>query len=208
MLRMKKRLLLATGNPGKLGEMRQGLVALQNLGWELLSLKDLGIKTEPEETGKTFRENALLKARFYAELTSIPSLADDGGFVIPTLNFEPGVFSRRWLGKDSSDEQLIAHTLKKMQPYKGKDRVSYLELVLCFYDPQSLKALFENEKIYGVVASAPTARRIKGFPYRALLKVEPYQKYYDELTESEHHAVNHRLRALGKIVPKLLNLYA
>lgn len=204
---MKKQLLLATGNPGKLGEMKSGLTTLVEEGWELLGLKDLGIETEPEENGKTFRENALLKARFYADLTSLPSLADDGGFVIPILNFEPGIYSRRWLGDDSTDEALIQHTLKKMQPYKGKDRAAYLELVLCFFDPQSKKEIYENEKIRGVIANTPTSHRIKGFPYRALLKVEPYDKYYDELSKEEHHAVNHRLRALSKIVPKLVSLY-
>jgi len=204
---MKKRLLLATGNPGKLGEMKNGLKVLANLGWELVGLTDLGINSEPEETGKSFRENALLKARYYANLSSLPSIADDGGFIIPVLNFEPGIYSRRWLGYDSSDDALIAHTLAKMQPYKGKNREAYLELVLCFYDPQFGTEIFENEKIRGTIADKPTTKRIKGFPYRALLKVEPYDKYYDELLETEHRVVNHRLRALAKIVPKLQKLY-
>jgi len=205
---MKKQLLLSTGNPGKLGEMRIGLKPLSDQGWQLLSLNEVGIVTDPEETGATFQENALLKAQFYAQQAGIPALSDDGGFVIPVLNYEPGVRSRRWLGRESTDQELIDYTLKKMQPFQGRHRRAYLELVLCFYDPAQAYTLYENEKINGTVAFSPATHRVEGFPYRALLKVEPYHKYYDELSEAEHQSVNHRLRALAKLTPKLIKHYA
>jgi XTP/dITP diphosphohydrolase len=172
-----------------------------------LSLADLKINHEPEETGQTFAENAELKARHYARLAKMPALADDGGFVIPYLNNQPGVRSARWLGKNSNDENLIEHTLKKLKKAKNNERAAYLELVLCFFDPQRKLSLYENEKISGFVASKPTKKRIKGFPYRALLKVSPFNKYYDELSPQEHAQANHRLKALSQLQQKLNNYY-
>ena len=202
-----KKLLLATGNPGKLQEMRQGLSGLMEVGFQLLSLSDLDITVEPKETGTTFKENAELKARYYANLAQIPTLADDGGFVIPYLNGEPGVHSARWLGENSDEEALINHTLRKLEKAKGQERYAYLQLVLCFLDPISGNLLFESEKIDGRVADKSCERRINGFPYRALLKVFPFKKYYDDLSLEEHVQVNHRLKALKKLEIKLKQIY-
>ena len=202
-----KRLLLATNNPGKLGEMKTGLLPLVAAGWQLLSLKDFQITSHPEEIGTTFKDNAILKAKHYADLSGVPTLSDDGGFVIPALNNEPGVRSRRWLGYEGTDEELIDYTLKRLKEAKAQDRSAYLELVLCFYDPLHELTLFENERIAGEITFAPSPRRIKGFPYRALLKVKPYGKYYDDLTPEEHDKVNHRFKALRKIVGQIKSLY-
>ncbi|OGK64394.1 hypothetical protein A2313_00725 [Candidatus Roizmanbacteria bacterium RIFOXYB2_FULL_41_10] len=201
------KLLLATSNPGKLAEMRQGLTDLLKKGWQLLSLADLEISQSPEETGQSFKENAELKARYYAQKTRLPVLADDGGFVIPYLNGEPGVRSARWLGNDSSENNLIKHTLNKLENARDKQRQAYLELVVCFYDPVKEILLFENEKIAGIVAGKPSAKRVFGFPYRALLKVEPFNQYYDELSPKQHFQVNHRLRALKKLRNQLDQYY-
>ena len=81
-----KNILVATHNPAKLEELRFGLKKLEELGITLLSLNDVGVEKEPEETGKTFEENSLLKAKFYSNLTGLPTIADDGGLVIPYLN--------------------------------------------------------------------------------------------------------------------------
>jgi len=179
------RLLLSTHNPGKLKEMKQGLADLSKRGWLLLSLQDLQIAKEPEETGATFKDNALLKARYYAQQAKMPVIADDGGFVIPYLNGEPGVKSARWLGENSDETKLVEHTLLRLKNAKGKQRAAYLELVLCFFDPHKNLTLFENEKITGIVAQKPTSKRLAGFPYRSLLIVNRFNKYYDDLTEQE-----------------------
>src|SRR3989344_5109954 len=93
-----KTLLIATHNTAKLKELKLGLRDLEKQGVKIITLNDLKISKNPEETGKTFRENAILKAKFYADLTNLPTIADDGGIIIPLLNNEPGVKSRRWLG--------------------------------------------------------------------------------------------------------------
>lgn len=202
-----KKILIASTNPGKIAEIKTGLQILKRHGVDILTLSDVIVgDKEPEETGATFQENALIKARFYAKLTGLPVLADDGGLVIPYLNNEPGVRSKRWLGNEASDQKLIDHTLLKLREAKGKDRTAYLELSLCFYDPKAGKTIFETEKIIGHISEVPTKKRVAGFPYRALMVIDKYNKFYDELTKQEHKQVNHRLIALKRLTKKIGDL--
>ena len=202
-----RKILIASTNPGKITELNTGLQILKKLGVDIITLSDVIVgEDQPEENGKTFQENALIKAKFYAQLTELPVLADDGGLVIPYLNNEPGVRSKRWLGYDASDQKLIDHTLLKLRGAKGKERSAYLELCLCFYDPKTNKVIFEKEKIAGHISEEPTKKRVAGFPYRALLVVDKYNKFYDELTKEEHMKVNHRLKALKRLTKRIKDL--
>ena len=209
-----KTILIATHNQAKLSELKLGLQNLKKLGIKIVSLRDLRIKDEPPETGKTFQENAEIKARFYGDLTKLPVIADDGGLVIPYLNNGPGVKSRRWLGRESTDEELIQHTLVHLKGVKKADRTAYLETCICFYSPVSSNPqgsrnpegsviICEQEKIKGFIAAKPSPRRIDGFPYRALFIVSKFNKYYDDLTEKEHNEINHRLKALKRLVKRI-----
>lgn len=202
---MTNRLLIATHNPGKINELKNGLSSLKIAGIEVTTLNDVGVGDEPEETGATFKDNALLKAKYYSEKTGLPTIADDGGLVIPYLNGEPGVKSSRWLGYKATDEELIAHTLHRLQKAKGTDRKAYLELVLCFYDPAAKSTEFETERISGTIVDTPSKKSQKGFPYRAILIVDRFNKYYDELSRDEHEKINHRLIALKRLTPKILS---
>jgi len=202
--KVNKKILIATFNPAKQKEIEIGLIDLKKRGFLLLSLRDLKIKAKVEETGKTFCENAKLKAKFYAELTGYPTIADDGGLIIPYLNNEPGVKSRRWLGYEASDEELIKHTLLHLRGVKGVDRTAYLQVCLCFYDPKTKKIISEQEKIKGYIAEKPSGKATDGYPFRALFIVEKFNKYYDELTEEEHWQINHRLKALKRLVHKII----
>ena len=211
------KLLLATHNPAKIRELKLGLQELKKSGIKLVTLKSLKIRSKPRETGKTFRENAVIKARYYANLSRLPTVADDGGLSIPFLRNEPGVRSRRWLGFEASDEQLINYTLSQLKGVSLKLRRAYLETCICFYKPgytpQGLIknepanpegcVICEQEKIHGYIAEKPCPQYAKGFPYRALLIVKKFNKYYDELTEVEHQAINHRLKALKRLVKKI-----
>lgn len=201
-----KKILIATHNPGKIAEFKRGLKKLSDRGIKIVTLKDVGVEDKPEETGKTFKENALIKAKFYSQKTGLPALADDGGLVIPYLKGEPGVKSARWLGREATDQELITNTLIRLKNAKNKQRKAYLELFICFYDPDKNKQIFANTKINGHIANRPNHVVIKGFPYRALLIIDNYNRYYDDLTENEHKTVNHRLLALKKIV-KNINIY-
>lgn len=199
-----KKILIASGNPGKIIEIKIGLQELKSLGINILTLNDVKIgETKPEENGKTFKDNALIKAKFYADLTHIPVVSDDGGLVIPYLNNEPGVKSRRWLGYEASDEELINHTLYNLRGCTGSKRIAFLETCLCFYNPQTGKTIFETQKIAGHISEIPSSKRTAGYPFRAVFIVDKFNKYYDQLTEEEHQQVNHRLKALKRLVTKI-----
>lgn len=227
-----KNLLIATHNKAKLKELKFGLQNLEKHGVKIVSLADLRITSEPHETGKTFQENAEIKARFYADLTNLPAIADDGGLVIPYLNNGPGVKSRRWLGHEATDEELIQHTLVHLRGVKYSDRTAYLQTCVCFYLPkfnndsgqvrmtkqmpkpirqaQGKQVQYDNnvviceeEKIRGYIAERPSPRRIEGYPFRALFIVDKFKKYYDELTDKEHQQINHRLKALKRLVKRI-----
>lgn len=200
-----KKILIATHNQAKLIELKMGFSKLENIGIKILTLTDVGIDKDPEETGKTFQENAELKARYYAGLTNLPTIADDGGIMIPYLNNEPGIKSKRWMGREATDEELIAFTLSRLHGSTGLKRTAYIKTCLAFFTPGG-QIFFEEEQIKGHIAEKSSNRSTDGYPYRALFMVEKYNKYYDELTEKEHQEVNHRLIALKRLTKKIEDL--
>lgn len=201
-----KKLLIATTNQGKLAEIRKYLA---DLPIELVGLKDLNINDKVEETGKTFEENAIIKATFYQKLSGLTTLADDGGFEIDALNEEPGIKSHRWIDpkREATDEELIKFTLKKMSGIPNNKREAQLRLVLVLVTLKG-KVYTVEEKIRGIVPFEPSPLRTKGFPYRALLYLPEINKYYDEfvLTPQENAKYNHRKRAVEKLKPLIRSL--
>jgi XTP/dITP diphosphohydrolase len=195
------KLLIATHNPAKKQELKEGFSRFKNLS--LLSLDDLHISADPEETGSTFFENAQLKARYFAKLSGLPTVADDGGIEIDALGGEPGVHSKRWLGYDATDEEMIAYTLKKLQNIPIEKRTAHFTVCLYYINPLTGMETSVTESVNGAIGMYPSGKARKGFPYRALFIVDTYNKYYDELTEAEHKAVNHRLKAVKKLAQKI-----
>lgn len=198
---MENKILIGSHNQGKINEIKIFIESLsKNL--HILSLNDLNVDEEPEEIGETFLDNAILKAKFYFEKIKIPTIADDGGLIIPYLNNEPGVKSKRWLGYAASDEELINYTLERLKEAKDEERIAFLETCVCYYNGENL--VWEQEKVKGYIAKEPSKNRIKGYPFRSLFIVEEFNKYYDELTEEEHSMVNHRIKALKKLMNRIL----
>jgi len=198
-----KKILIATTNKAKLEEIKNGLKSLLKQKINLLTLTDVGVEEKPEEKGKTFCENAKIKAKFFAKKTNLPTLADDSGLIIPYLNNEPGVKSRRWLGYEATDQELINYTLERLKNTPQEKRKAYLQVCLCFFDPLSQKIFFEEEKIEGFIAEKQIEKVTFGYPFRSLFIVKKFNKYYDELTEKEHQQINHRLIALKKLIKKI-----
>ncbi len=195
-----KKLLIATTNPGKLAEIR---TFLSDIPVELVSLSDVGITTQVEETGTTFEENAILKAKSYAQMSGLMTLADDGGFEIDALRGEPGVKSHRWVhsDRDSTDEELIAYTFTRMSDIPEKKRGARLVLVLALVVPGSPIIATAKESIRGIVPLAPSTVRHEGFPYRSILFLPELMKFYDHMsfTPEETERYNHRKKALEKL---------
>jgi Xanthosine triphosphate pyrophosphatase len=199
-----KKILIATTNKAKLEEIKNGLKPLLKQKIKFLTLTDVRVEEKPKESGKTFCENAKIKAEFYAQKTGLPTLADDGGLLIPYLNNEPGIKSRRWLGYEASDEELINYTLERLKNVPKEKKIAYLQVCLCFFDPKTKKIFFEEEKIEGFIAKKPSGKATFGYPFRALFIVKNFNKYYDELSKKEHQEINHRLIALKRLTKKIL----
>jgi len=197
------KLLIATTNLAKLAEIKE---FLSDLPIECVGLEDMGITQTVDETGATFEENAVLKAKTYAEISGIPTLADDGGLEIDALHGEPGVHSHRWIHKDreDEDEELIGHVIERMKRIPKSKRGAQLRLVLALVLPEGTVKTSEGV-IRGVIGTKPSSYRRKGFPYRSLLYLPEIKKFYnhDELTDEENKAYNHRRKALVSLKPFL-----
>ena len=116
-----QRVVLATSNPGKVREFQ---ILLAPMGLEIISQSDLGVSS-PEETGLTFIENALIKARHAARMTGLPAIADDSGLVVPALNGMPGLYSARYAGLNASDGENVVRLLNDMAMLSDHDRIGY-----------------------------------------------------------------------------------
>jgi XTP/dITP diphosphohydrolase len=201
------RVLIGTTNPAKIREHR---ALLSDLPIELVTLEQIGTPPEVEETGRTFVENALIKARAYAAWSGLATLADDGGLTIDALNGEPGVRSKRWIdGRDSSDDELIAYTLERLRGLPVDQRGAAMKIAVALAVPPSRvrpspaggrghEVVGEGE-IRGYVPFEASPRRDPGFPFRSVFKVAGLDKYYIDLTPEEHERFNHRRQAVEPI---------
>lgn len=194
-----RQLLIATRNSGKLSELRS---FLSDLPLKIVSLADLKIQEKTKETGKTYEENAVKKARFYARKSGLPTIADDGGIEIRALGGEPGIKSRRWVdGKaEASDEELISYTLKRLKNIPPRYRQAQFRAVLALAIPGN--GVYTSEGIVkGIIAQKPIVKRKRGYPYRSLFYLPPIKKYYleDELTPKETQKYNHRAKAIKRL---------
>lgn len=207
------KLLIATHNPSKKKELQHIFASVLPADIELVTLTDVGITDDVEETGATFEENASLKARHYAQLSNLPTIADDGGICIDALGGEPGVHSKRWMGREASDQELIDYCLLKMNGVAENERTAAFQVVLAFCDPgerdtnNNLVVHLATGKTTGHIAQKAHTTVLPGFPYRALLIVDPFHKYYDELTPAEHAQVNHRVDAASHLADDILAWY-
>ncbi len=200
------KLLIATHNPAKLQEIKGFLCPLLPQ-MQIVSLSDLHIQVEPEETGRTFLENAKLKAEYYAAISQLPTLADDGGLSIEILHGEPGVKSNRWPGHRGSDQELITYCLSRMQGIDMKNRNAQFETCMYFFDPSTKKSTHASGIVNGTISETPDSTITPGYPYRSVFLVDSFHKYYTELSHEEHAQINHRLKALKQIAQQLKTWY-
>jgi XTP/dITP diphosphohydrolase len=187
------KILIGTGNPAKVKEYKK---LLKPHGLDVLAASDLGI-IEPEEVGQTFEQTAIDKAKHYYEKSGIPTLVDDGGFEIDALNGEPGVKSKRWVGREMSDEEIIREVFKRMQGIPTEQRTSRHKIVMALATPYGI--FVSQGQIDGVVPERPHKKRVEGFPYHSIMYLPNYNKYWIELNKKEDEILNHRKVALEKI---------
>ena len=190
-----KKLLIATGNPGKIREYKEIFKQLK-LPIKLISLKELRIKEKAEETGKTFRENAVIKAKLFSKLSNIPTLSDDAGIEIDYLKGEPGVKSRRWLGHEMTDEEIINTALKKLEGVPKGKRSAQLKAVIGLNFPPGKKIYTFEGVLKGFIAKKPIKKRLKGYPFRSIFIPFGDKKYLGQSS-----IVAHRKKAVEKSLP-------
>lgn len=197
------RLLLATNNKGKVVEMSE---ALADLPLDILKPQDLNITEKPEETGHTYAENALQKARFYhARSEGGPAiLADDSGIIIEALANELGTHTRRWgAGPDVSDKEWIDFFLNRMRSEENKR--ARFQCCLVYIDPNGTEHLFTGE-CDGMITDDLEAEYLPGLPISACFKPDGFDTVFSALSVEEKNRVSHRGKALQLLRQHLMNL--
>ncbi|NLX70052.1 MAG: XTP/dITP diphosphatase [Clostridiales bacterium] len=188
-----RRIIAATNNPGKIVEIRQ---ILNDLPFEILSLKDAGINIKVEEDGDSFEENALKKALEIHKFTGQSVLADDSGLEVAALNGQPGVYSARFAGENATDEENNAKLLKMMElvPFEKRQAVFRCVIVLVRHDGMILRA---TGACCGKIGFTPAGKG--GFGYDPLFIVDGLDKTFAELTPEEKNVISHRGIALKNL---------
>ncbi|MEA2517934.1 MAG: XTP/dITP diphosphohydrolase [Chloroflexota bacterium] len=209
----RPRLVVATHSAHKLAELRD-LLLLEH--GELVSLTDLGIDDEPEETGTTFATNARIKARFGARRTGLPALADDSGLEVDALGGGPGVRTRRYAGPNATDvdnnTKLLAALTGIPAEARGARYICVLALALPASTPDAAAPAAPTIRLVqgttrGRIATEP--RGTGGFGYDPIFEPAgepPGGRTFGQWTAAEKHAVSHRGRAARRMTPILRDL--
>ncbi|MDB6088551.1 MAG: non-canonical purine pyrophosphatase, rdgB/HAM1 family [Gammaproteobacteria bacterium] len=192
------RVVLASGNSGKLRELT---TLLAPLGFELVAQSVLGIHSPPE-TGATFMENALIKARHAARSAKGAALADDSGVEVDALGGRPGVYSARFAGENASDEDNVHKMRAELHGVPAEFRQARYHCVIVFVrGPEDPEPLFAHGTWEGQIALEP--RGAGGFGYDPIFIPAGLHRTAAEMTSVEKNAVSHRARALLALVTEL-----
>lgn len=194
----RQKIVLATGNKGKVKEMAD---VLSGFGFEVIAQSEFGIES-PEETGLTFVENALLKARYAAKMTGLPAIADDSGLAVDALGGAPGLYSARYAGVDGDDaanrQKLLAEMAAVADGERGAKFVSCIVLLQHETDPTPKIALGE---CFGTILREE--RGSNGFGYDSLFFYPPKNCSFAELETAEKKQLSHRAMALQSLKQQL-----
>ncbi len=195
------KLLVATHNQGKVTEFAE---ILQDLAIEWLSLDDVGVGQDVEETGRTFRENSVLKARAYAAETGLLTLADDSGLAVDALDGAPGVYTARYGGEGLTAVQRYQKLLNDIKNVPEPRRTARFRCVIVLAAPDGT-ILGESEGVCeGRIALEPVGDN--GFGYDPVFYLPQFNKTMAQLPAAQKHQISHRGQAVQAIVPRLRKL--
>lgn len=184
-----EKILAASNNPNKIREIK----AILGDMYQVLSLKEAGVESDPEETGKTFAENALIKARAGMKASGMPCIADDSGLCVEALHGAPGVYSARYSGEGATDEKNNALLMKNLEGVTDRRAKFVSAIAMVFPDGRTVTA--EGECPGTVIDEH---RGNNGFGYDPYFLVEEYGKTFAELSGDIKNRISHRARALEK----------
>ena len=190
---MPTRLLLASQNPGKLGEMK---LLVEGLPFEIVGPDDLGIRESPDETGATFIENARLKALYYAGRSGLLAVADDSGLSVDALGGAPGLHSARFGGEGASNADRNRLLLEKLADVAVEKRGAHFTSALAIAKGDAI--VFETEEsVFGFIATEE--RGSNGFGYDPLFYYPAFERTFAEVPRSDKDRVSHRGKAFAKL---------
>ena len=187
-------IILATNNKAKVKEISE-MMSGSDITFE--SLADAGINVEVEETGTTFEENALLKAREICKLSGKPTISDDSGLEIDALDGAPGIYSSRFMGEDTSYDIKNNALIEKLENVADTDRTARFRCCMALVLPDGREFVTEGA-MEGIIAREP--KGINGFGYDPILFIPEYNRTSAELSSEEKNNISHRGEALRKMI--------
>ena len=194
------KIVFATTNEGKVKEIKE---ILGDFPIEVVSMKEMGITADIEENGATFEENSLIKARALVKLTGLPALADDSGLEVDYLNGEPGIYSARYLGRDTGYDYKNNYIIDKLSGAKGEDRSARFVCVISLVLPDG-REFVERGVVEGLIGYEQKGEN--GFGYDPIFYLPEYGKTSAELPPEEKNRISHRGKALTAMKKLIVTL--
>lgn len=202
---MPKKLVIATRNLGKIVEFRRILNAISDGAVELIGTDEFPELMDVEETGTTFAENALLKARYTAKVTGLPAIADDSGLCVDALGGRPGLFSARWAGVHGNDKANVVKVLAELEQVPDAKRGAYFICVAALVMPDGREAVAEGF-FHGSILHEPVGDN--GFGYDPIFLPLGMSRSAAQLSAQEKDAISHRGKSLRAIAPHVMEMLA
>ena len=194
------KIVFATTNAGKIKEIKE---ILADFDVEVASMKEMNITADIEENGATFEENSLIKARAVSKLTGLPALADDSGLEVDYLNGEPGIYSARYLGRDTDYDYKNNYIIKKLKDAKDEERSARFVCVISLVLPDGRefvkKGVMEGRIGYEIKGE-------NGFGYDPIFYLPEYGKTSAEISAEEKNKISHRGKALSAMKKLIASL--
>jgi len=202
---MSHKLVLATRNQGKITEFRRILDALAPGAIELIGVVQFPDLVDVDETGSTFEENSLLKARYTCHATGLPAIADDSGLCVDALNGDPGIFSARWAGTHGNDQANLEKVLDQLKDVPDEKRTARFMCVASLVLPDGREQVAEG-RFEGHILHAPVGEN--GFGYDPIFQPLGLSISSAQMSAEEKDLVSHRGKSLRSIAPHVIQLLA
>ena len=193
------KILIATTNIGKIKEFQE--ILNKKKIFEIFTLNDLNISVDVEEKGNTFEENAEIKATFYSKLSKMPTISEDSGLVIDSLNGEPGIYSARYGGENLNDNDRVELVLKKMTKIHKEERSARFISVICGVGFGS-RSLFSRGELEGFISSSKQGKN--GFGYDPIFSPIGDNATLATKEIDEKNKISHRRKSIEIFLNKLI----
>lgn len=200
---MSKKLVIATRNAGKIVEFRRILDAISEGAIDLVGIDQFPEIVDVEETGTTFEENALLKARYTAAMTGLPAISDDSGLCIDALGGSPGIFSARWAGRHGNDKANCEKVLDELREVTDEDRGAHFICVAALVMPDGREKVTEG-RFEGTILHSAIGDQ--GFGYDPIFLPRGMSISSAQLSAEEKDAISHRGKSLRAIAPHVIEM--